>query len=189
MQREHRERGAGDVRDVELAVAHPFVDDPAHHSVAPAPQRDDLGAVLLAQRVEFVLHDPGGGVALRVPADEGADGSGEPFGGRAVPVRLGVEHVQRPLVADLADPVEQLFLGLEVDVERGRAHSGPAGDVTGGGRVVPALGEGVHGGDEEPPGRLGSDLAPRRVLAGRLLRRTHRPGPLSVNRTNTIPRT
>ncbi|CAM5490061.1 hypothetical protein SALBM217S_05040 [Streptomyces griseoloalbus] len=56
----------------------------------------------------------------RVPARR-SDRVGEPPGRGALPAGGGAQDVQRLLVPDAADAVEQLFLGLVMDVERGRA--------------------------------------------------------------------
>src|SRR5205823_10090511 len=125
----------------ELAAVRAVLDDAAQQPVGTAAQIGDLGVVVGAQGLEFVLDDPGGGVVLGVPAGEGTDRVGEPLGGAALGLGGGTHDAQRLFVADAADAVEQLFLGLVVDVERGGAHAGPAGDVAGGGGVVAALGE------------------------------------------------
>src|SRR5690606_1971929 len=180
-QGEHREGGAVHVDDVELAGAGALLDDRAHLGVDLPAQFADLGAGVGAEGVQLVLHDPGRGAAAGVPADEGADRAREPLGGTALRAGRRPQHLEDLLVADPADAVEQLFLGLVVDVERGRAHAGAARDVPRRRRVVAALRERLDRGEQQPSGRVGCDLTPRlRLTAGRLLRRTHRsPLPLA----------
>jgi hypothetical protein len=47
-----------------------------------------------------------------------------------------------------------------VDVEGCRAHAGSGGDVSGGGGLEAAFGEGVDGAGEEPPGGGRLDVLP-----------------------------
>src|SRR5262249_4621475 len=134
-EREQHEGGPTDVGDLEDAGVDAVLQGLADYRVDAPAQRGHLGQVLGGQGVQLVLDDAGRHVVARMPGAEPGDQLTQPLdrvgGGRAP-----ADVVERVLVTDQADPVEQLLLRAEVHVHPGGGQARGGGDVPGGGRVV-----------------------------------------------------
>jgi len=92
---------------------------------------------------ELVLNDPCRAELLRVPG-EGRDDRHELGRGSVCAVACAGHDLEGQDVSTLAELEQQILLAGEVDVDAGRAHAGPSGDVAGAGRVKPLVGKGIH---------------------------------------------
>jgi hypothetical protein len=78
------------------------------------------------------------------------------------PLERLLDHLERGLVTDAADLVEEVVLRLPVDVHGRRAHPRPLADLARGGGVVATREERVERRQEQDARRLGLDVRPQR---------------------------
>jgi hypothetical protein len=89
-----------------------------------------------------------------VPAGEGRDDRHELSPGGWCAVARAGDDLEGQDVSTLAELEQQILLAGEVDIDAGRAHVGPSGDVAGAGGVKSLVGKGIHGGIHEALDRV-----------------------------------
>ena len=93
---------------------------------------------------ELVLNDPRGAELLCMPAGERRDDRHELIWGSVCAVACAGHDLEGQDVSTLAELEQQILLAGEVEVDAGRAHAGPSGDVAGAGGVKSLVGKGIH---------------------------------------------
>ena len=119
--------------------------------------------------------DMGDLAVVGVPDGEDSDQVGQALGRRSGALRLGRGDLDGEVEGRRRDLVQDLFLGAEVEVQRGGAQPGLGCDVPGGGGMETAFGERRGRGQQDAPGTGREVVLPEESLAPRPCRRRRQP--------------